>query len=162
MKVIPRLSFVIIFLVLSNLNFFGQTYKVIESGTEHIIIEFNFANSYKVIDTLVDGRYYQKIRGENHSYRNPGEPWLPEFIVFTGIPFDSKPLIKILKQKQSIQKNQFLIPYPEEDPTFVKQDIDNIDKDVYSRNELFPFSKVSIGESYIVRYANILPVMISP
>ena len=40
--------------------------------------------------------------------------------------------------------------------------MNNIDKDVYSRNELFPFSSVNIDESYIVRYANILQVKISP
>ena len=92
----------IFFYFISSLNIHSQVYKVIESENDHVIIEFNFNNSYSVVDTIVEGRTYQKIRGEDHSFRNPGDPWVPEFKVFAGIPFDSKPTIKILEQKQSI------------------------------------------------------------
>jgi hypothetical protein len=162
MKVIFRSLFVIFILFLSNFKSFPQAYKVIESGNDHIIIEFNFANSYPVIDTVEDGRTFQKIRGRDYSFRNPGDPWVPEFMVLAGIPFESKPTFTIINQKQSVIKNQFIIPFPEEDPAFVKEDFDKINKDIYSRNELFPNLAVKFDESYIVRYANIIPIKIAP
>jgi len=71
MKLLSRLFFVNFVLLISGLNTYPQVYKVIESGADHIIIEFNFGNSYTVVDTTVDGRTYQKIQGEDHSMRNP-------------------------------------------------------------------------------------------
>src|SRR4030065_1521251 len=162
MKLLSRLFFVNLFLLISGLNTFTQVYKVIESGTDHIIVEFNFGNSYTVVDTTVEGRTFQKIHGEHHSMRNPGDPWVPEFKVLAGIPFDSKPKIKIIEQRQSVVKNKFIIPYPEEDPAFVKQDFEKINKEIYSRNELFPASPANLEEMYVVRYANILPIALAP
>ena len=109
MKLLSRLFFVNLFLLISGLNTFPQVYKVIESGTDHIIVEFNFGSSYTVVDTTVEGRTYQKIRGEDYSMRNPGDPWVPEFMVLAGIPFDSKPSMKIVEQRQSVIRNKFLI-----------------------------------------------------
>ncbi len=162
MKLISRVFFVNILLFFSHLNTFPQVYKVVESDEDHIIVEFNFGNSYSVIDTIVGGKTFQKVRGTDHSIRNPGDPWVPEFNVLVGIPFDSKPAIKILGQKQSALKNKFIIPYPEEDPAFVTQDFEKINKEIYSRNKLFPEVAANFGESYVVRYANIIPVSISP
>ena len=125
MKLLSLLFFVFI-LFFSCLNIFPQVYKVIESGTDHIIVEFNFGNSYTIVDTIIEGRAFQKIRGEDHSIRNPGDPWVPEFTVLAGMPFDSKPSIKIIEHRQSVIKNKFLIPYPEEDPAFIKQDFEKI------------------------------------
>ena len=161
MKLLSRLFFVFI-LFFSCLNIFPQVYKVIESGTDHIIVEFNFGNSYTIVDTIIEGRAFQKIRGEDHSIRNPGDPWVPEFKVLAGVPFDSKPEVKIINQKQSIIKNKFLIPYPEEDPAFIKQDFEKINKEIYSKNELFPASPANIEEMYIVRYSSILPIALAP
>ena len=109
MKEISRSFFIILIIFVAITNTFPQTYKVVESNTEHIVIEFNFSNSYNVVDTVVSGRIFQKIRGEDHSYRNPGEPWLPEFMVLVGIPFDSKPTFRVMDQKQTSEKNRFLV-----------------------------------------------------
>ena len=162
MKLISRVFFVNIILFFTNLNTFPQVYKVIESDENHLIVEFNFSNSYLVIDTVVEGKTFQKIRGIDHSIRNPGDPWIPEITILLGVPFDSKPTLKILQQKQSTFKNKFIIPYPEEDPAFVKQDFEKINKEIYSQNALFPATSSKIEESYIVRHANILPVAVSP
>jgi hypothetical protein len=161
MKLFFRLFFLNFFL-LTGLDAYSQVYKVIESGADHIIVEFNFSSSYIVADTTVDGRTYQKIRGVDHSMRNPGDPWVPEFRVLAGIPFNSKPNIKIIEQRQSVIKNKFLIPYPEEDPAFVKQDFEKINREIYSRNEFFPAVPANFDETYIVRYANILPIALAP
>jgi hypothetical protein len=159
MKLISLLFFA---LFLSCLNIFPQVYKVIESGTDHLIVEFNFGNSYTIVDTTIDGRTFQKIRGEDHSIRNPGDPWVPEFKVLAGVPFNSKPDVKILNQKQSVIKNKFIIPYPEEDPAFVNQDFENVNKEIYARNELFPVSPANVEETYVVRYASVLPIAVTP
>ena len=147
MKVMSRSLLVIFILFLSNFKSFSQVYKVIESGNDHIIIEFNFVNSYRVIDTVEAGRTFQKIRGMDYSFRNPGDPWVPEFMVLAGIPFGSKPSFRIIDQKQSVIKNQFIVPFPEDDPAFVKEDFNKINKDIYSRNELFPNLGVRFDES---------------
>ncbi|MCU0413538.1 MAG: C25 family cysteine peptidase, partial [Ignavibacteriaceae bacterium] len=162
MKLLSRLFFVNLILLISGLNSYPQVYKVVESGTDHLIVEFNFGSYYAVVDTSVEGRTYQKIRGEDYSMRNPGDPWVPEFMVLAGIPFDSKPNIKIIEQRQSVIKNRFIIPYPEEDPAFVKQDFEKINKEIYSKNELFPASPANFNEIYVVRYVTILPIAIAP
>jgi len=87
---------------------------------------------------------------------------VPEFKVIAGVPFNSKPIIKIIEQKQSVIKNKFLIPYPADDPAFVKQDFEKINKEIYSKNELFPASPANLEETYIVRYANVLPIAMAP
>ena len=53
----------IISLTLSFLSF-AQNYEIIESTSDHITIKFSFNNSYSVSDTLVDGRKYNIIKGE--------------------------------------------------------------------------------------------------
>lgn len=162
MNLIHRVFFLNLLLFFTVLTSYSQVYKVVESGDDHIIIEFNFSKFYSVVDTTVEGRTYQKIRGEDHSFRTPGEPWIPEYKVLAGIPFDCKPTIKILNQKQSVDKNKFIIPFPEEDPELVKQDFEKINVEVYSRNELFPASSSNLEESYVVRYINVLPIAIAP
>ena len=162
MKLISRVFFVNIILFFSYLNTFPQVYKVIESDEDHLIFEINFSNSYSIIDTVVEGKTFQKIRGIDHSLRTPGDPWVPEFRVLIGVPFNSEPKIKILQQRQSTLKNKFIIPFPEEDPAFVKQDFEKINKEIYSTNSFFPATSSNLEERYVVRYASILPVSISP
>jgi len=162
MKLINHLFFINLFLLIPSLNTYTQVYRVIESDIDHIIIEFNFGKSYSVIDTTIEEKTFQKIRGEDHSLRNPGDPWIPEFKVLAGVPFGSKSTIKILEQKQSVQKNKFILPYPEEDPALVKQDFEKISKEVYSKNELFPASAAILEENYVVRYTNVLPITLVP
>ena len=162
MKLLSRLFFVNIVILFSGLNTFSQIYKVLESGTDHIIVEFNFGNHYSVVDTTVEGKTIQKILGEDYSYRSPGDPWVPDYRVLAGIPLNSKPTIKVIELKHLTLKNKFIIPYPEEDPKFVKQDFEKINVDIYSKNEFYPFTFAHLDESYIVRYAKVLPIVITP
>jgi len=162
MKLIWRLFFPFLLLCLIVPISYSQPYDIIESGNDHLIIKFNLSNYYSLIDTTVDGVTYQKIRGEDHSFRNPGDPWIPELKVLAGIPFHCTPTIKILQKKQSVLKNKFIIPLPEEDPELVEQDFEKINPEVYSKNEFYPKSSINLGESYIVRYARILPIIVAP
>ena len=152
----------IIISFLTNPFTFSQIYKIIESETDHIIIEFNFSNYYSIRDTIFEGRTYQRIIGEDDSYRNPGDPWIPVFKILAGIPFNSPTKFTILDQKQTTLKNKFIIPFPEEDPELVKQDFGKINVEVYSKNEFYPATLVQLDKSYIVRYANVLPILVSP
>jgi hypothetical protein len=148
--------------IISFSNTFGQEYNIVESTNDHIVVNFNFENSYSIIDTLIDGSKYQIIRGSDHIYGIPGNPWVPEYLVHVGIPFNSQPKISVLNRKQSVKRNQFIIPFPENDPLFEKQDVKKINKDIYSKNALYPNAAAEFNESFIFRYAKILPLIISP
>ena len=162
MKSIYFLFFVLFCLTFNALGLYAQPYKVLESKPDHIIIEFKFSGMYSIVDTTFNGKTYQKIGGDNYAVRNPGDPWLPEFQVITGVPFGSKPSIKVLDLRQTNFKNKFIIPIPEEDPELVSQDFEKINREVYSRNEYFPNSPAFLKESYVVRYANALPIVVNP
>ena len=104
---LSRLVFFLIILFFSAvLNTYAQIYKVLESEADHLIIEFNFKKYYSISDTTFEGRSYQIIHGEDNSFRTPGDPWVPEYRVLVGIPFNSEPTFKILEQKQSTLKNK--------------------------------------------------------
>ena len=158
-----RSYYLLLFLLfISYSNIFSQQFKINESSDDHIILKFDFENSYFIIDTLIDGNQYQIIRGKNYSYGIPGNPWIPEYLVHLGIPFNCQPTINILNQTQSVNKNQFIIPFPENDPLFEKQDVEKINKDIYSKNEFYPKSEAEFNDPYIFRYSRILPLKISP
>ncbi len=160
---LSRLVFFLLIIFFSAvLNSYAQIYKVLESGTDHLIVEFNFNKYYSVSDTTFEGRSYQIIHGEDNSYRTPGDPWVPEYRVLVGIPFNSEPTVRIIEQKQSTLKNKFIIPYPAEDPNLENQDFEKINVDVYSQNSFYPNSSGRLDESYIVRYSRVIPVVVAP
>jgi len=140
----------------------AQIFKIIESTSDHITIEFNFNNSYSVYDTLVDGRKYNVIKGDENYYRNPGDPWLPLVNLSIGIPHDSNPTIQILQNDRVSYSNKFIMPYPETDPLFEEPDVEKINKEIYSKSQFFPVEIVQLNSSYDFRYAKILPIAVSP
>ena len=164
MRVTSGLFLILLITLLPNFNSFPQKYKVIESTNDHLTFEIDFSNSYSINDTLIDGKKYQKIYGGDFSYRNPGDPWLPELTTLIGIPHSSQPKIRILAQKQSTRKNQFIIPFPDNDSSIEKQDFEkfNFNEDVYSSNKLYPNIAAELGEPYEFRFLKILPIKISP
>lgn len=140
----------------------SQSLRVIESNDSHIIFEVNFNGTYTLIDTVVEGRVVNKIRGGEFSYREPGEPWIPNYGLNVGIPIGSSPSISILSVEESSIQNKFIIPFPIYDPDLEYTDINEIDQEIYSSNSYFPNSPVILSEPYFLRFANILPVNISP
>ncbi|GBD88602.1 lys-gingipain precursor [bacterium BMS3Abin03] len=141
---------------------YAQNYRVLESTSDHITIEFNFFNSYVVVDTVIDGRSFQIIRGDDNYFRNPGEPWLPEININIGIPHNSDPSYTIIRNNRVAKKNQFIVPFPEADPLFEEPDVDKIDREIYSTNKLFPEQFVKLNPTFVFRYSRIIPVSISP
>jgi Peptidase family C25/Propeptide_C25/CARDB len=152
----------VVILLTSTLFTFAQNFKIIESTQDHITIEFNFNNLYTISDTSVEGRKYQMIRGDENYFRNPGEPWLPLVNIDLGIPHSANPTYKILRNEKKSYSNKFLMPYPETDPIFEEPDVNNINVEIYSKSQLFPNEIVQLDPTYVVRFAKILPLSISP
>ncbi|HMU44638.1 MAG TPA: C25 family peptidase propeptide domain-containing protein, partial [Ignavibacteriaceae bacterium] len=141
---------------------FPQQIKILESNDKFIKLEFNFDGEFQIRDTLYDGKIFQYISSKKEFYRNPGEPWLPVTNLSLGIPFNSTPSIRILTNEQSTISNKFIIPFPAEDPLFEKSDFDEMDYKIYGSNKYFPENKVSFDSDYIMRYARVIPLNVSP
>jgi len=71
MNSISRIVFQILIVSLTfTFLSFAQNFKVIESTSDHITIEFNFNGYYFVYDTLVDGRKYNVIKGDENYHQD--------------------------------------------------------------------------------------------
>ena len=79
---------------------FAQSYKIIESSSDNIKIEFNFENKYRIRDTLIEGNKFQYIEGDEYFFGNPGDPYIPGVLLNIGIPFNSNPQVKVLSIDQ--------------------------------------------------------------
>jgi len=143
-------------------NSFPQSYQVIESHPDHIIIDFNFSQGYKIVDSVISGKTFQLIVESGFSSRNSGEPWLPEYNVNLGIPFGSIPTVTILENKTIDYSNKMIPPFPELDPEINEYLADKMDIEIYNNNNYFPNSAAKLDSSFIVRYANIITLNISP
>jgi hypothetical protein len=141
---------------------FSQNHKIISSDQNSIKIEFDFSNSYEFSNILLEGKNFLRIIGSGINFREPGQPWLPEYIVNIGIPFDATPELRVLNSDQSSQNNIMIPPYPKEDPQFVKMDLEEINKEIYYTNNYFPGLISEFGSEFVFRYARILPVKVSP
>ena len=158
-----RIQILLLLLVLSAPSLlFSQKYIISELAEDHIVIECNFNNSYAYSDTLMSGKIYRKISGEGSGLREAGEPWLPIYNLSIGIPFDSDPSITIVKAEQELITNVLIPPVPSEDPVLYPFDVNNVNKEIYSDNALFPAAKAELSEDYVMRYSRILPVVVSP
>ena len=157
----PKLISLCLLLFLCSNFSNSQSYKILESNNERLKIEFKFGNSYQLKDTTFNGRVYQKIEGDEDYFRNPGEPWVPEYNVNIGIPFNSEPTLSILQVEKLSYENKFIIPFPEDDPQFTRMDVNKFDKTIYSSNKLFPENPAYLGKDFIMRYSRVIPLSVS-
>jgi hypothetical protein len=151
-----------ILLIISLSQTISQVHKIIESTNDHLTVEFDFSDSYSIRDTLIDERKFQVIVGDENYYREPGDPWLPMININLGIPHNSSPTFKIMHSDKDSYSNRFIMPFPENDPLFERPDVNKINMEIYSSNQFFPLEIAQLNSSFIFRYANILPVSISP
>lgn len=149
-------------ILLNAVDFQAQNYRIRESNSESITVEFDFTKSFSVRDTILDGGKYQYISGHFSAFRNIGEPWLPTEFLPLAIPFGSHPTFRVISSVEKSFENQLVLPYPDNEGFFGKYDPQNFNKDVYATNKYFPEEVVKLEEPYIVRYARILPAGISP
>ena len=139
---------------------FAQSYKIIESSSDNIKIEFNFENKYRIRDTLIEGNKFQYIEGDEYFFGNPGDPYIPGVLLNIGIPFNSNPPVKVLSIDQEKIQQVFLIPYPDSlGQPFNKL---NFNDTIYNSNNYFPGSPAYIKSTASFRYARVAGVMVYP
>lgn len=157
MKSICLLIFCL-FLTYHSIN--AQNYKIIESNFDYIQIEFNFENKYRILDTLIEGNKFQYVEGDEFSFGNPGDPWIPAVSLNVGIPFNSNPQVKIVSVDQQKIRQVFVIPYPDS----LGQPFDkiNFNDTIYNSNNYFPRLPADISATFIARYARIAGLRVSP
>ena len=146
-------------LPLLNCLLIGQTHKILENTSEFIKIEINFGNAYPVKEKIYKGEKFSVIDGKEIFLRNPGEPWLPNYLLSIGIPVNSTPQVRILNLTQEKIQSVFILPTP--DSLNQPFDLFPFDQKIYNSNSFFPASPVLI-EDYVVRYAQIANLSISP
>jgi hypothetical protein len=140
----------------------AQKFKVLESNSDFIKIEVNFENAYQIADTLIEGKSFQLIKGADFAIRQPGEPWLPDYSINVGVSYSANPELVINKTETQILNNKFIVPFPEEDPEIGTFKISDLKKEIYSQSKFFPGDIVIISSDYIMRYARIINISVSP
>ncbi|MGA9294680.1 MAG: C25 family cysteine peptidase [Ignavibacteriaceae bacterium] len=152
----------LLLILLFTIPVFAQNYKVLESTSEYIKIEFNFLNSFTVRDTVIDNKNFNYISGKSNGVRAIGDPWLPGVVINLGIPNNSNPQISILNIEKSSYSNKFIIPVPENDPAVTKLDVSKLNERIYNSNNFFPLSVAQFNKPYTMRFARIVSLEVSP
>jgi hypothetical protein len=155
-------KFVCILFIVSILSGIAQsqTHRILESTPEHIKIEFNFENSYQIKDAEINGRKYNYIEGKEINIRLAGEPWVPNYNLKVGIPYNSGISIEILSIETESISDKFIIPAPDSlDQPF---ELFPYNMEVYNNNQYFPQFAADIDGDFIMRYARIASVSIAP
>ncbi len=138
----------------------AQNYKVIESNSKHLKIEFDFNNKYKIVDTLLEGKPVSYIKGKELIARSPGEPAVPNEIIHIGVPFGATPTIKFTSYGNITSQNKRIIPLLdslEEDPSQIY-----FNKNIYSSNNYFPKSAAYFSSNFVYRYSKIYEISVAP
>ncbi len=152
--------FTVTVLLLISTNGYSQNYRILESTNDHLKLEFNFEGKYSLSDTLIDGKTYTFVKGDDYTFRNTGQPWLPDVVVNIGIPHNAKPAVKILNIDKKQFDNKFILPYPDS----LSEPLNKIklDRDSYGYNKLFPGYAAKIASSFEMRYVRAAVLSISP
>jgi hypothetical protein len=157
MKSILIFSFI---LVLITIQPRAQSHKIIESTQDHIKIELNFGKEYKLIENIIEGRTYHYIEGKDYHLRSAGEPWLPNYILNIGIPFNADVRLTVLASSQENFPGIFILPAPDSLDQHFNELPFNID--IYNTNTYFPSDAVSINSDGVMRYARFAALSIAP
>src|ERR1035437_5375318 len=109
-----RFRLAIIFLYfISLIPLKAQTFKILESNSEKLKIEFSFSDYFAKREKIINGKNFIYIEKNGISLRNAGEPWLPTQIYNFGLPFDKSASFKILNVLQEKTSNISVLPYPD-------------------------------------------------
>src|SRR5690606_15128232 len=152
--------FLLFILLTYQLILFSQNHKVLESTSDHIKIEINFEGAYQISEDIVDGKKFHSVIGKTINVRMPGEPWLPDYRINIGIPRNSVPQLKILKNIKETIPKKYILPTPDS----LNQPFDLLpyNYDIYNTNKYFPEFPALIGDDYVMRYARVVSLSISP
>lgn len=138
----------------------AQLHKILESSVEHVKIELNFEKAYTIKDSIIEGKKFNYIIGKDYHLRFPGEPWLPNYLLNIGIPFNSEVKLTILALSQDNIPGVFILPAPDS----LDQPFDNLpyNIDIYNSNAHFPSEAVNVNSDGIMRYARFTALSIAP
>ncbi len=139
---------------------FSQSYKILESNSNFIKIEFNFLNAYSIEESMIDGVKFNSIIGKEINLRKSGQPSLPDFRVTIGIPHNSQPTIKILHHDIDKISSKFILPTP--DSLNQPFNLLQYDQSIYSNNQNFPQNISEINSDVVMRYARLISVSVAP
>ena len=147
-------------LFLSNL-LFAQSYKVLESTSESIKVEFSFGGKYRINDTTQNGKTFQKISGNSFFSEQVGEPVLPQEFISLGIKKGASLTYKIISDQKQVFKNKFILPYSKNSVELIEPSTKDAGV-MYQRDQEYPAEAISIHSAYTYRFATILPIGIYP
>jgi len=135
-------------------------YKIIESNLNYIEIEFDFSESYKVIDGRADNYTYSIIQSNDPILRIPGEPDIPTQFLKLGLPPNGVPSIKIVNKETEVLENKFILPIPDS----ITQPLNqlNFKEEIYGLNKFFPESPAIASDIAHYRYIKFFSLIISP
>ena len=150
----------LIVLLLSSIPLISQTYKIVESNNQKIVIEFNFYSAYTITDTVINGEKFSYFPGSQTRFGKPGNPWLPDYSVNIGVPYNTTSVVKILSVKREKISNKIILPLPDT----LNQPFNqlNFNQKIYGTNKLYPQEPVSSSSEFIFRYINIMQLHVAP
>ena len=155
-----KLIFSLLLLVFIRSSIWGQTYKVIESKSDHIIIEFDFKNQFPLVDKNIDGKTFTIIKSDDQTAAKVGEPDLPKFEVNVGVPGEANPGLLILNSEQKSFSNKFIIPFADSLIDGTKPE--SFQKNIYQTNKLFPEVNSKIANDFVFRFSRIITLSVYP
>jgi len=149
-------------LLISYNSLWAQNYKLLESTSDHVKIEFDFNGVYNIADTVINGNTFQLIKGNSYPLGNAGDPWLPAYFIDLGIPTNSTPTVKILELDKTSFTNKRILPLPEEDTATTPINTNSYNERIYGSNNFYPSTPAEIIDNFIYRYSNIIVLNASP
>jgi hypothetical protein len=153
------ISLILVSLTILNSSY-AQDYKIIESNQNHILIEFDFANKFKLNNVQINNITYTDISDDQYPLRNPGEPFLPTRFYTIGIPLNSEAVASI----QVLDNQTYSDKFVRSSPDSVDQPTDklNYNAEIYGINSFFPLDAAEINSQAIFRYLKTATIAISP
>lgn len=160
MQYLRLIKFTILLTFISLQSLFTQEFKVVESNESWITLEFNFSAGFAITDTIIDGIKFTFVSDSKFPLQEPGKPFLPTRFYEIGIPYNSSPVVSILKLEREYFKDKFVIPTPDS----ANQQLSelNFDETIYGANSIYPTEVAQITSTSVYRYINTSTLTVSP
>jgi hypothetical protein len=139
---------------------YSQEYKILESDENHLLLEFDYSDKFKITEIIIDGIKLNKIIDNNSPAQSPGYPCLPTRLYEIGIPFGRTASIIILESNNEILTDKFIISTQDS----LNQPLNdlNYDEKIYGLNALYPLEQAIIASENIFRFISTATLSIAP
>ncbi len=153
-------KYFLLILIIACSHIWGQSYKVLESKSDHIIIEFNFKNNFPLIDKNINGKTFSTVKSDEQSASKIGEPDLPAVSVNIGVPRSSNPTLLIVNSEKKSFTNKFIAPFADSLIDGTKPE--SFQKEIYQTNKFFPQINSKISDDFVFRFSRIITLSVYP